>query len=196
MPRLPLYYVNIVGEQRGRPLFAEGRLQSEWAEIEEAIGSLQPFPTKMYQDAVYTFNNRLLVIPPKDVPRALTEIYGMPDGNNKRLLLKLAGRGTSLVPCDEQELLMAWSKNEAELWRKEEAGEEISAEEIGQQALYLLTRNKVIGQVIAQTLPEDEAGILFLGVVHNLQGMMAGNYLRDALGLNVIELNPHVREGR
>lgn len=196
MPRLPLYYVNIVGEQKGRPLFPEGRLQSVWAEIEECIGSLQPFPTKMYQDAVYTFNNRLLVIPPKDVPRALTEIYGMPDGYNKRLLLKLAGRGTSLVPCDEQELLMAWSKNEAELWRKEEAGEEISAEEIGQQALYLLTRNKVIGQVIAQTLPEDEAGILFLGVVHNLEGMMADNYLRNALGLNVIELNPHVREGR
>jgi hypothetical protein len=109
------------------------------------------------------------------------------------MLIKLASMGTSLVPCEEHELLMAWRKNEAELSRKEETGEEISAEEIGQQALYLLTRNKVIGQVIAQTLPEDEAGVLFLGVVHNLKGMMSNNYLRNTVGLNVIELNPNIR---
>jgi hypothetical protein len=150
-------------------------------------------PKKMYNEGLFTFNNTLLVIPSEDVPKALSEIYRMPDGNNKRMLLKLAHMGTSLVPCEEHELFMAWHKNETELSRKEEAGETICAEEIGQQAVYLLTRNKVIGQVIAQTLSEGEAGILFLGAVHNLKGMMADNYLRDTLGLNVIELNPHVR---
>jgi hypothetical protein len=193
MARLPLYYVNIVGEQGGKPFFTEAQLQSVWTHIEESIGSLHPFPKKMYQDGLFTFNNSLLTIPPKDVPKALSEIYRMPEGHNKRILVKLADMGTSLVPCEEHEVLKAWRKNETELSRKEEAGEEITAEEIGQQAVYLLTRNKVIGQVIAQTLDEDEAGILFLGVVHNLQGMMADNYLREALGLNVIELNPQVR---
>jgi hypothetical protein len=193
MARLPLYYFNIVGEQGGRPHLTAAQLQSVWTEIETSVGSLKHFPKKMYHDGLFTFNNTLLVIPPKDVPKALSDIYKMPEGYSKRMLIKLASMGASLVPCEEHELLMAWRKDETELSRKEEAGEEISAEEIGQQAVYLLTRNKVIGQVIAQTLPENEAGVLFLGVVHNLKGMMANNYLRDTLGLNVIELNPHVR---
>jgi hypothetical protein len=193
MARLPLYYFNIVSEEGVRPLLAEARLQSMWTEIENSIDSVKPLPKKMYNDRLFTFNNSLLVIPSKDVPKALSDIYRMSEGYNKRMLLKLADMGVSLVPCEEQELLMAWHKNEIELQRKEQAGETISAEEIGQQALYLLTRNKVIGQVIAQTLPEDEAGVLFLETVHNLNGMMANNYLRDTLGLNVIEINPHVR---
>jgi hypothetical protein len=196
MARLPLYYFNILhaadelGEQ---PQSSEAQSRSIWTEIENFVDSLQPIPKKMYSEGLFTFNNALLVIPSEDVPKALNEIYKMPEGHNRRMLLKLADMGTSLVPCEEHELLMAWQKNQTELSRKEEAGETISAEEIGQQAVYLLTRNKVIGQVIAQTLSEDEAGVLFLGADHNLKGMMIDNYLRDTLGLNVIELNPHVR---
>jgi hypothetical protein len=149
-------------------------------------------PKKMYCEGVFTFNNRLIVIPPENVSEALNEIYKMPDGPIKKMFIKLAESGTSLVPCEEQQLLTAWNKGEAGILRKEKAGETISAEEIGGQSVYLLTRNKVIGQVIAQTLSEDETGILFLGSVHNLQGMMV-NYLREVHGLNVIEMNPHIR---
>jgi hypothetical protein len=196
MTRLPLFYFNIVhtyNEAGIKNQFREAQSQSIWTEIEASIDSLQPVPKKMYSDGLYTFNNRLIVIPPKDVPKALSEIYNMPEGHNKNILLRLANMGTSLVPCEEHELLLACQKNEAKLLGKDEAGETISAEEIGQQSLYLLTRNKVIGQVIAQTLSEDEVGVLFLDFVHNLKGMMANNYLRDTLGMNVIELNPHVR---
>jgi hypothetical protein len=191
MARLPLYYFNIVhGEDQ-----AGGESPSPdalWAAISESVDSLQPIPKKMYNDGVFTFNNRLIVIPPENVSEALNEIYKMPDGQNKKVLLKLAHAGTSLVPCEEQQLLMAWHKSEAEILRKETAGVAISAEEIGKQSVFLLTRNKVIGQVIAQTLPEDEAGILFLGSVHNLEGMMV-HYLRNVQRLNVIEMNPHIR---
>ena len=196
MTQLPLFYVNIVHTDSvvgTKNQFSEAQLQSIWTEIEDSVGSLQPVPKKMYNDGLFTFNNTLLVIPSKDVPKALSDIYKMSEGYNKRILLKLANMGASLVPCEEHELLMAWQKNETKLLTKDEAGEAISAEEIGQQALYLLARNKVIGQVIAQTLSKDEAGILFLGAVHNLKGMMANNYLRDTLGLNVIELNPQLR---
>jgi hypothetical protein len=196
MTRLPLYYFNILhsADELGiHTQSSEAKSRSIWTEIEDLIDSLQPIPKKMYNETLFTFNNALLVIPPEDVPKALSDIYKMPGGYNKRMLLKLANMGASLIPCEEEELLMAWHKNETELSRKEEAGETISAEDVGQQAVYLLTRNKVIGQVIAQTLSEDEAGVLFLGVDHNLNGMMANNYLRDTLGLNVIELNPHVR---
>lgn len=197
MTRLPLYYFNIpqiVDEGELHTSSSEAQSRTIWTEIETLIDSLLPIPKKMYNERLFTFNNALLVIPSEDVPKALSDIYKMPEGHNRRMLLKLADMGTRLVPCEEHELLRAWQKNEAELSRKEKAGETISAEEIGQQALHLLTRNKVIGQVIAQTLSEDEAGVLFLGVDHNLRGMMANNYLRDALGLNVIELNPHVRQ--
>lgn len=188
-----LYYFNIISEVGTRTQIPEEQSRSIWTEIETIIDSLQPRPTKMYNEGLFTFNNALIVIPPEDVRKALDELYNMPEGYNKRILSKLADMGTSLVPCEERELLMAWQKNGTELLRKEEAGETVSAENIGQQALYLLIRNKVIGQVIAQTLSEDEAGVVFLGVHHNLKGMMADNYLRDILGLNVIELNPHVR---
>lgn len=193
MARLPLYYFNIVSEAGRTAQITEAQSRSIWTEIESSIDSLKPAPKKMYNDGLFTFNNKLIVIPSENVSEALREIYKMPERHNKRILLKLADMGTSLIPCEEHELLMAWQKNEAEIVRKEEAGETISAEEIGKQSLYLLTRNKVIGQVIAQTLSEDEAGVLFLGSVHNLKGMMANNYLRDILGLNVIEMNPQVR---
>ena len=191
MARLPLYYFNIVhaDDQERRKGSSNEAL---WAEIQNSIDSLQPMPRKMYYEGIFTFNNRLIIIPPGNVSEALNEIYKMPDGPNKKVLLKLADGGTSLVPCEEQQLLMAWNKGEDEILRKEGAGETISAEEIGGQSVYLLTRNRVFGQVIAQTLPEDEAGIVFLGSIHNLEGMMV-NYLRDAQGLNVIEMNPHIR---
>jgi hypothetical protein len=195
MARLPLYYFNFVhanDQAGGKSPSTEALLQSVWTEIEDSIDSLKPIPKKMYNDGVFTFNNRLVVIPPEKVSEVLNEIYKMPDGQNKKTLLRLAGVGASLVPCEEQQLLMAWHKGETEMARKEGAGETISAEEIGKLSVYLLTRNKVIGQVIAQTLSEDEAGVLFLGSVHNLQGMMV-NYLRDVQGLDVIEMNPHVR---
>jgi hypothetical protein len=191
MARLPLYYFNIVhAEDRAgtKSLFTEAL----WAEIQDSIDSLQHVPKKMYHDGIFTFNNRLIVVPPESVHETLNEIYKMPDGQNKKMLLKLANRGASLVPCEEQQLLTAWHKSEAEMLRKEEAGETISAEEIAKQSVYLLTRNKVIGQVIVQTLSEDEVGVLFLGSVHNLEGMMV-NYLRNIQGLNVIEMNPHIR---
>jgi hypothetical protein len=191
MERLPLYYFNIIhgdGQSKGDAQSAK----VVWTEIQDSIESLRPVPRKMYYDGIFTFNNRLIVIPSDDVSKALDEIYKMPDGQNKRILQRLAGRGTSLVPCEEQQLLAAWNKSETEILRKEGAGETISADEIGQQSVYLLTRNKVIGQVIAQTLAEDEAGILFLSYIHNLEGMMV-KYLRDVQGLNVMEMNPHVR---
>jgi hypothetical protein len=191
MPRLPLYYFNIIhaDDQTGRK---NQSTEALWAEIQDSIDSLQPMPKKMYYEGVFTFNNRLIVIPPENVSEALNEIYKMPDGQNRKMLIRLAESGTSLVPCEEQQLLMAWNKSEAEILRKEGAGETISGEEIGGQSVYLLTRNKVIGQVIAQTLSEDEAGVLFLGSLHNLEGMMV-NYLRDVQSLNVIEMNPHIR---
>jgi hypothetical protein len=196
MTGLPLYYFNILhaaDEWQNPDSFYEAQSRSIWTEVETLIDSLLPIPQKMYNEGLFTFNNALLVIPPSDVPRALSDIYKMPEGYNRKTLLKLADMGTSLVPCEDHELLKAWKKNEAEMLTKEEAGETISAEKIGQQALYLLTRNKVIGQVIARTLSEDEAGVLFLSVDHNLKGMMANNYLKETLGLNVVELNPHVR---
>ncbi len=191
MVRLPLYYFNI-GHTDTRSGTKDSSSEALWAEVQDAIHSLQHAPKKMYHDGVFTFNNRLIIIPPESVPDSLNEIYRMPEGQNKKMLIKLAESGTSLVPCEEQQLLMAWNKSETEIIRKEIAGEAISAEEIGKQSVYLLTRNKVIGQVIAQTLSEDEAGVLFLGAVHNLEGMMV-NYLRDVQGLHVIEMNPHIR---
>jgi hypothetical protein len=191
MERLPLYYFNIVDadDQRGTTGLTTEEL---WAEIQDSIDSLQHIPKKMYHEGVFTFNSRLIVIPPESVPQILNEIYEMPDGQNKEMLLRLAQSGASLVPCEEQQLLMAWNKSETAILKKEGVGDAISAEEIGKQSVYLLTRNKVIGQVIAQTLSEDEAGVLFLGSVHNLEGMMV-HYLRDVQGLHVIEMNPHIR---
>jgi hypothetical protein len=191
MMRLPLYYYNI-GHPEPREKTNGVSDETPWAEMQDSIDSLQPLPTKMYHEGIFTFNNRLIIIPPKSVPDTLDKIYNMPDGQDKRILIKLAESGASLVPCEEQNLFMAWHKSETEILRKERAGQDISAEEIGIQSVYLLTRNKVIGQVIAQTLPEDEAGILFLRAQHNLQGMMV-NYLRDVQGLNVIEMNPQMR---
>ncbi len=191
MERLPLYYFNIV--HTGGPAARKDRsAEAPWTEIQDSVASLHPIPKKMYNDGIFTFNNRLIVIAPEYVSKALDEIYKMPEGQNKRMLQKLAHLGSSLVPCEEQRLLAAWNESETEILRKEGAGETISAEEIGRQSVYLLTRNKVIGQVIAQTLAEDEAGILFLSFIHNPAGMMV-NYLRDVQGLNVIEMNPDLR---
>lgn len=191
LARLPLYYFNI-GHMDSQTAIDSPSTEELWTEIQNCIDSLQHAPKKMYHTGVFTFNNRLLVIPPESVTAVLDEIYKMPDGRDKSMLIKLAASGTSLVPCEEQGLLMAWNMSETEILRKERKGETISAEEIGTQSVYLLTRNKVIGQVIAQTLDEDEAGILFLSSDQNLEGMMV-NYLRNVQGLNVVEMNPHVR---
>ena len=63
MALLPLYYFNIgnADAQAGTKGASIGAL---WAEIQDSIDSLQPVPKKMYNDGIFTFNNRLIVILP------------------------------------------------------------------------------------------------------------------------------------
>ncbi len=200
MTRKPLYYFNTPALENaagpGKQATQAARFQSTWEDIEEKIDNLSHTPRKMYYEGIFTYNNSIMVIQPEKVEMALNALYMLPEGNAKRLLLKLAALGASLVPCEEHDLLMAWHKEEKELLRKERAGEIPSGEEIGRQSVYLLTRNKVIGQVVAQSLSKDEAGIIFLNHLHNLGGMMSESYLKNTLGLHVIEMNPDLRLGK
>lgn len=194
MDRLPLYYFNIVTAVGQDNCITQSQHHIIWAEIEDAISTLEYTPKKMYHERIFTYNNSLLIIQPKDVPQLLDGIYMMPDGPNKTILRKLASLGASLVPCEEYDLFHTWQKNEATMLQKEKDGQSVSADEIGMQSVHLLTRNKIIGEVIAQTLSKDEAGILFLNHLHNLKGIMSERFLKEVLGLNVIEMNPYVRE--
>jgi hypothetical protein len=190
-PGKHLYYFNILHSEEEIGL--QGRSDKEgydltWERIIDRIAQLHPPPVKMYNDTLWIEHPSTLY-PPEKVPQALAE-YDLPEGHNKRILLHLAGKGASLVPCEDKALLVKWMSLDDECLEKEAHGTLALKDQTRRYAL-LMDRNRFIAQRVADTLNQGEYGILFLGYVHNVYGIMVT--LLEGLGLSVVEFNPEVR---
>lgn len=193
MKRLPLYYFNIWHSENDigvRGCAPEEKVTMVWQEIDRTLDTLQPAPSKMYNDSFYLPNDRPAMFHSEKVPEALDH-YSVPDGWNRRILMKLAERGTILVPCESASICLEWYNLETSLAAKEEK-ESLSMEDKLLWVQTLHRRNLFIAQCIQETLLPTEAGVLFLGFAHNAQGIMV-TCLRNQFGLNVIEMNPDCR---
>jgi hypothetical protein len=97
---------------------------------------------------------------------------------NFQLLLELAARGATLMGTDSLELLVDEYRRVQRLVQaaRDGAVEETPAELHGHAADTLRQRDAFIAQRIDGTLQEGETGLLFLGLLHRVDELLAGKF--------------------
>ena len=137
-----------------------------WTRIEEAIDSwaLPWERVRLYQDGLPVCGREMEIL--TDLAKA--------GSRNHRLLLRLRERGAILMGTESADLLVREYKLVKEL-----VGEEGSAKSARLEARYqtqsralLKQRDQAIAERINTTLRRGETGLLFLGMLHSLEGWL------------------------
>lgn len=163
-----------------RRLSIEKLGQQEWERNVEAIGQLWaviraaieewdlPYPrVRLYQDGLPNCGREVEIV--ADLAGA-----GSP---NHQLLLDLMERGATLMGTEAPELLLEEYQLIQQVLRARDLGDAEQVES-RQQALsqsLLARRDRYIAEHINQTLGEKEVGVLFLGMLHCLEGQLDGD---------------------
>ena len=137
-----------------------------WTEIENAIDRLDLSyeSVRLYQDGLPVCGREVEVV--SELAKA--------GGRNHQLLLRLMEKGATLMGTESPELLIV----EYERAKQMTATENILKKDRGitlqkQAADQLLKkRDRYIAECINTTLGKGETGILFLGMLHSLQGLL------------------------
>lgn len=149
----------------GRRRFAENarRVDKMWQEIEQTVESLPIVAGKVrvYQDGLPVCEHEPQII--SDLAQA--------GSRNHKLLLQLERRGAILMGTESPELLV----EEYHLATTSLASLTAAGAQRYQQASATLLekRDRYISHRIDTTLQTSETGILFLGMLHNIQAYLA-----------------------
>jgi len=138
-----------------------------WTEIEKVIDGLvlSYEKVRLYQDG----------LPVCDREAEIVNELAKAGSRNHRLLLRLMERGATIMGTESSELLV----KEYELVKQTLAGadtQKAAAIESSKKALsdsLLKRRDQYIAERINNTLRLSETGILFLGLLHSLEGLLA-----------------------
>jgi hypothetical protein len=115
----------------------------------------------LYQDGLPACGRELAI-----VAKAATR-----GSENHQLLLDLVARGATLMGTEDPNLLLEEHHNVASALRHD-AGEASAAEQAGHPSRHdetLAKRDAYIGRRIGETLRPGRTGILFLGMMHNVE---------------------------
>ena len=138
-----------------------------WTEIENAIDRFSTFlmeSVRLYQDGLPVCGREVEIV---------SELAGA-EGRNHQLLMRLMDKGAILMGTESPELLIV----EYEQAKQITANENILKKDRGialqkRSADQLLKkRDRYIAGRINTTLGKGETGILFLGMLHSLQGLL------------------------
>jgi hypothetical protein len=154
----------------------EHLVRAIWNDIQQNVDGLHlEYPkTRIYQDGlpICGFEERIV--------RELAQA----GSSNHQLILRLMERGATLMGTEDPGLLV----QEYELQKRrlaqaaagETAGEPAAGEEHPDEILQ--ARDAFISKRIADTLLADETGLLFLGALHQLDGLGSTDVRIDLLG--------------
>jgi hypothetical protein len=138
-----------------------------WTQIEQAIDSWSlPYEkVRLYQDGLPVCGRELAIV--SDLAQA--------GSRNHQLLLRLKGRGATLMGTESADLLVQEynlikqtlaANDPATVARRETRRQESSLS-------ILKRRDQAIAERINHTLCRGEIGLLFLGMLHSLEGRLA-----------------------
>lgn len=137
-----------------------------WLTIEDSIAALglDPKKVKLYQDS----------LPVCGAEEALVRELAAQGSRNHRLLERLMQGGATLVGAESPTLLL-------EEYRLLQSADRSEA----QEAALLEQRDRFIAQRIAETLADDETGLLFMGALHKVARFLPPQIRVDYLRLEV-----------
>jgi hypothetical protein len=136
-------------------------LEEVWRTIERAADALPVADTgwRVYQDG----------LPVCEHERAIVADLAAGGSRNHRLVQRLVGRGAVLMGTESAELLVEEYQLQKQLLEHGTDTNGAAAETHRIAAEILARRDKYIAERVDQTLAPGETGILFLGLVHDLE---------------------------
>lgn len=185
MPERILYHYPIVHSQSEMGAFSEtirkvtleklgGRVWRRkvaligqlWRGIEESVDALalDYARTRVYQDGLPVCGKESEIV--SDIAR-----LGSP---NHQLLLRLQARGAAIMGTESPDLLLEEYALLKKVLQGEDAKEVLQAEAMHEAAsnFILKKRDTFIAARIGETLQVGETGVLFLGILHDLSGLL------------------------
>lgn len=137
-----------------------------WTAIEQVIDELNlPFEkVRLYQDALPVCGHEMEIV--TDLANA--------GGRNHRLLLQLIRKGAVLMGTESGDLLMEEYRMISQMVSGHHSGKGVETPDAHQKAAEVLLkkRDQFIAERINSTLCPSETGIIFLGMLHDLGGMV------------------------
>jgi len=142
-----------------------GQVNQLWSEIEKLIEGL-PLnfsQVRLYQDGLPVCERESEIV--RELAKAGSRNHG--------LLLRLMEEGATLMGAESPQLLV----EEYQLLNHSLDSKATTSEEQRQEtaALLLRKRDRYIAERINTTLGEGETGILFLGMLHSLEGLLSSD---------------------
>lgn len=138
-----------------------------WTSIREAIEEWDlPYPrVHLYQDGLPNCGREVQIV--TDLAKA-----GSP---NHQLLLYLMEKGATLIGTESPDLLLEEYQLIQQVLDARDLGEaeEVEARRESFSRSLLERRDRYIAERINETLCEGETGVLFLGMLHSLEGQLA-----------------------
>ncbi len=146
------------------------RIDRFWSKIEEIVLGLNLVYEKVrvYQDGLPICGRENEII----------EELAAAGSRNHQLLLRLMGRGATVMGTESAELLVEEYELVTQLLASETSNQASGMSRRERQALSqgsLKRRDKFIAERINATLQPGETGILFLGMLHSLSGLLAAD---------------------
>lgn len=141
------------------------RVDNMWQEIERVLEALPIVTgkTRLYQDGLPVCGHESQIV--SDLARA--------GSRNHQLLLRLVSRGAILMGTESAELLIEEYHLATTLFASLPAGRAHSLQQAS--AALLERRDRYISHRIDTTLLAGETGLLFLGMLHNVQACLASD---------------------
>ncbi len=137
-----------------------------WTAIEQAIDVMElPFEkVRLYQDGLPVCSREMEIV---------TDLADT-GSRNHRLLVQLIRKGAMLMGTESAELLLAEYRlvKQTVSGRFGAAGTAALRDRHKKADVLLKKRDQFISKRINSTLGRDETGIIFLGMLHDLQGML------------------------
>jgi len=156
-----------------------------WQNIQKEIEALALDYSKvrLYQDGLPECGHEKKIV--MDLARA--------GSHNHRILLGLMEKGAQITGTESPELLLEEYKLVQQVLVSMEAGKTglLGERQRELSRVLLERRDRHIGARISKTLREGETGILFLGLLHSLEGRLPPDIEVVCLGREALPLRPH-----
>jgi len=169
-----------MGELRGsvQQIYVRRLGKAKWHAHVRTVNELWKQIRRMIDDLDLDFNHVRVYqdgLPVCDHEERIVRELALKGSANHRLLVDLMDRGAHLTGTESPQLLIAeYEHNRRILGAPGEASSSaINSPEIQQQARQLLhRRDRFIAGRIAETLQSAEQGMIFLGMLHSLEGLL------------------------
>jgi hypothetical protein len=184
-----LYYVPMSHGDWGKGAHADPSIRKCWSDIQAWLDSTALSFDKLYVDT----NGGTDSFPEQEVPLNIDENFDIDamDGPMWRVFASLGRRNPNIrwMPCDDPALIKEFDSFQQEMKAKH-GNDNLGVEDTRRAMDIIRRRDEAIVENVDKTLVPGETGILFMGMLHNLDGYLENLLKSVGVDVQVADYDP------